>query len=112
MLATIMRRGPTWPWIRMRPFLAQFSEPVWSGHLPSWADFITATSGFRFSVYTAEQNGHLFCPSPQGTVAAEPKPDCSGRGSIRSPRYQFCDFVRQSTIFHASFDFSCSAAEE
>jgi len=34
-------------------FLAQFSEPVWSGHLPSWGDFITATSGFRFSVYTA-----------------------------------------------------------
>ena len=30
-------------WIRMRPFLAQFSEPVWSGHLPSWADFITNT---------------------------------------------------------------------
>src|SRR6267142_3094301 len=47
-----MRRGRTWPWIRMRPFLAQFSEPVWSGHLPSWADFITTTSGFRFSVHT------------------------------------------------------------
>src|SRR5258708_125667 len=40
-------------WIRMRPFLAQFSEPVWSGHLPSWADFITTTSGFRFSAHTA-----------------------------------------------------------
>jgi hypothetical protein len=25
---TIMRRGRTWLWIRMRPFLAQFSEPV------------------------------------------------------------------------------------
>jgi tetratricopeptide (TPR) repeat protein len=36
----------------MHPFLAQFSEPVWSGHLPSWADFITTTSGFRFSVHT------------------------------------------------------------
>jgi hypothetical protein len=48
----IMRRGRTWPWIRMRPFLAQFSEPVWSGHLPSWADFITTTSGLRFSVHT------------------------------------------------------------
>jgi hypothetical protein len=49
-------RGRTWPWIRMRPFLAQFSEPVWLGHLPSWADFITTTSGFRshvrFSVHT------------------------------------------------------------
>src|ERR1700720_3476820 len=42
-----MRRGLTWPWIRMRPFLAQFSEPVWSGHLPSWADFITTTLAFR-----------------------------------------------------------------
>jgi hypothetical protein len=37
----------------MRPFLAQFSEPVWSGHLPSWADFITTTPVFRFSVHTA-----------------------------------------------------------
>jgi hypothetical protein len=36
----------------MRPFLAQFSEPVWSGHLPSWADFITTTPVFRFSVHT------------------------------------------------------------
>ena len=32
----------------MHPFLARFSEPAWSGHLPSWADFITTTSGFRF----------------------------------------------------------------
>jgi hypothetical protein len=31
----------------MRPFFAQFSEPVWSGHLPSWADFITTTPVFR-----------------------------------------------------------------
>jgi alpha-glucosidase len=36
----------------MRPFLAQFSEPEWSGHLPSWADFITTTPVFRFSVHT------------------------------------------------------------
>ena len=48
-----MRRGRTWPWTRMRPFLARFSEPVWSGHLPSWADFITTTPVFRFSVHTA-----------------------------------------------------------
>jgi hypothetical protein len=47
-----MRRGRTSLWIRMRPFLAQFSEPVWSGHLPSWADFITTTPVFRFSVHT------------------------------------------------------------
>jgi hypothetical protein len=52
-LATIMRRGRTWPWIRMRPCLAQFSDPAWSGHLPSWADFITTTLGSRFSVHTA-----------------------------------------------------------
>jgi hypothetical protein len=25
-----MGRGRTWRWIRMRPFLAWFSEPVWS----------------------------------------------------------------------------------
>src|ERR1700731_1870208 len=54
MLATKMRLGRTWPWIRMRPFLAQFSEPVWSGHLPSWADFITTTPVLRFSVHTTE----------------------------------------------------------
>src|SRR5450631_2220243 len=47
-----MRRGRTWHWTRMRPFLAQFSESVWSGHLPSWADFITTTPVFRFSVHT------------------------------------------------------------
>src|SRR5258705_1751462 len=48
-----MRRGRTWPWIRMRPFFAQFTEPVWSSHLPSWADFITTTSGLRFAAHTA-----------------------------------------------------------
>src|ERR1700746_338594 len=48
-----MRRGRTWPWIEMRPFLARFSEPVWSGHLPSWADFITTTPELKFSVHTA-----------------------------------------------------------
>jgi hypothetical protein len=36
----------------MRPFLARFSVLVWSGHLPSWADFITTTPVFRFSVHT------------------------------------------------------------
>jgi hypothetical protein len=48
----IMRHGHTWSWIKMRPFLAQFSEPVWSGHLPSRAAFIINTSGVRFSVHT------------------------------------------------------------
>ena len=38
----------------MRPFLALFSEPV-SGHLASWADFITTTSEFRFSTRTDTQ---------------------------------------------------------
>src|SRR5215472_5522127 len=52
-LATITRRGRTWPWIRMRRFLARFSEPVWSGHLAPWADFITTTPEFEFSVRTA-----------------------------------------------------------
>src|SRR5258708_39185336 len=47
-----MRRGLTWPWIRMRPLLARFSEPVWSGHVPSWADFITTTPELKFSVHT------------------------------------------------------------
>ena len=51
-LATITRRGRTWPWIRMRRFLARFSEPVWSGHLASWADFITTTPELEFSVHT------------------------------------------------------------
>jgi hypothetical protein len=36
----------------MRPLLARFSEPVWSGHLPSWADFITTTPELKFSVHT------------------------------------------------------------
>ena len=41
----------------MRPFLAQFSEPEWSGHLPSWADFITTTPVFRFSIHTSYYAG-------------------------------------------------------
>src|SRR5215471_18804720 len=36
----------------MRRFLAGFSEPVWSGHVPSWADFITTTPELKFSVHT------------------------------------------------------------
>src|ERR1700694_1258244 len=52
-----MRRGLTWPWIRMRPLLARFSEPVSSGHLPFWADFTTITSGSRFSVLTGGEMG-------------------------------------------------------
>jgi transposase InsO family protein len=40
-----------WPWIRMRPLLARFSEPVSSGHVPSWADFITTTPELKFSVH-------------------------------------------------------------
>src|SRR6266403_5480367 len=65
MLATIMRRGRTWPWIRMRPFLARFSEPVWSGHLPSWADFITTTPVFRFSVHTDRRLLDAGVPDPR-----------------------------------------------
>src|SRR5450755_4286150 len=47
-----MRRGRTWHWTKMRPFLARFSESVWSGHLPSWADFITTTPELKFLVPT------------------------------------------------------------
>src|SRR6266481_4031663 len=57
MLATIMRRGRTWPWTRMRPFLARFGESVWSGHLPSWVDFITTTAELRFLVHTGMLTG-------------------------------------------------------
>src|SRR5258708_10382383 len=39
-------------WIRMRPSLARFSASVSSFHAPSWADFITTTLAFRFSVHT------------------------------------------------------------
>jgi hypothetical protein len=48
----IMRRARTWPWLRMRPFLARFNEPVWSDHAPSWAAFITTTPELKFSVHT------------------------------------------------------------
>src|SRR5262249_17999175 len=44
------------PWIRMRPFLARFSEPVWSRHLASWADFITTTPELEFSAYTTRSH--------------------------------------------------------
>jgi hypothetical protein len=43
----------------MRPFLARFSEPVWSGRLPSWADFITTTPELKFSVHTSDIYGMI-----------------------------------------------------
>src|ERR1700730_11910091 len=69
----------------MRPFLARFSEPVWSGHLPSWADFITTTPVFRFSVHT----GSLTLCSRPGALAS-PLPGCGRRirGSYSGPRLQ------------------------
>jgi hypothetical protein len=56
----------------MRPFLAQFSEPVWSGHVPSWADFITTTSVFRFWVHTTGfySGEALYGGRDMGTVEA------------------------------------------
>ena len=36
-----------------RGVLVRFSEPVWSGHALSWADFITTTPELKFSVQTA-----------------------------------------------------------
>jgi serine/threonine-protein kinase HipA len=56
----------------MRPFLAQFSEPVWSGHLPSWADFITTTPVFRFSVHATDahaKNYSLLLSGPDVRLA-------------------------------------------
>ena len=48
----------------MRPFFAPFSEPVWSGHAPSWADFITTTPKLKFSVNTVI--GYVF--GRRGTI--------------------------------------------
>src|SRR5258708_7760913 len=39
-------------WIKMRQSLARFSEPESSRQIRSWADFITTTPVFRFSVHT------------------------------------------------------------
>ncbi|HEY4721123.1 MAG TPA: integrase core domain-containing protein, partial [Anaerolineae bacterium] len=39
-------------WIKMRRSVARFSGPDASNRTPSLADFITTTSGFRFSVHT------------------------------------------------------------
>src|ERR1700686_4778996 len=50
-----MRRGLTWPWIRMRRSLAKFSESEASNHTPSLADFTTTTPVFKFSVHTRRQ---------------------------------------------------------
>jgi hypothetical protein len=36
----------------------------------------------------ASKTDNLFCPLPQGTLAAEPEPDCSGRGLDSLPGYQ------------------------
>jgi hypothetical protein len=48
----------------MRRFLARFSELASSVHAPSWADFITTTPEFKFSVHTGlrDQSGRSCLP--------------------------------------------------
>ena len=43
---------------RMRRSLARYSAPVSSVQAPSWADFITTTPVFKFSVHTAHVEEH------------------------------------------------------
>src|SRR5215831_15613612 len=50
--AITMTSGPIDHWTRMRRFLARFSGPGASNRSRSWADSITTTSGFEFSVHT------------------------------------------------------------
>jgi hypothetical protein len=47
----------------MRLFLVRSNELAWSGHAPSWADFITITRELEFSVHTGVQNPETL-PSP------------------------------------------------
>ena len=42
-------------WTKMRRSLGSFSGPEPLRHIQSLGDFITTTSGFRFSVHTAQQ---------------------------------------------------------
>jgi hypothetical protein len=58
-------------WIRMRQSLARFSASVSSFHAPSWADFITTTLAFRFSVHTApRQLPSLLPPNGRSELTA------------------------------------------
>jgi hypothetical protein len=52
MLAITTTSERTGHWIKMRRSLARFSEPESLVHTQSLAEFITATSGFKFSVHT------------------------------------------------------------
>jgi hypothetical protein len=52
MLATTTGSELTGHWTRMRRSLARFSGPVSLIHAPSFADSITTTLEFRFSVHT------------------------------------------------------------
>ena len=52
-----MRRGSPWPWIKKRRFSARFNEPVWSCHLPSWADFITVRPSVSFRYTQVHRKG-------------------------------------------------------
>jgi len=54
MLATTTTSERTGHWTKMRRSLAPFTAPELLVHTRSLADFITTTSGFRFSVHTAE----------------------------------------------------------
>jgi transposase InsO family protein len=49
--AITMTSGRTGHWTKMHQSLAKFSESEASNHAPSLADFITTTSGSRFSVH-------------------------------------------------------------
>src|SRR5680860_133304 len=52
MLAITTTSERTGRWIKMRRSLAPFTAPESLVHAQSLADFITTTSGFRFSVHT------------------------------------------------------------
>src|SRR5262245_50599075 len=53
--ATTMTSDRTGHWTKMHRSLARFSGPGASNPCRSWADSITITSGFEFSVHTADR---------------------------------------------------------
>jgi len=72
MLAITMTSERIGHWIKMRRSLARFSGQESLVHMRSLADFITTTSGFRFSVYTGKDPAHS--ASQLGHVLRLPKP--------------------------------------
>src|ERR1035437_10138845 len=71
MLAITMTSERIGHWTKTRRSLARFSGPESLVHTRSLTDFITTTSGFRFSVHTADAADQALLQPAQDSLGVE-----------------------------------------